>query len=110
MPKRKLETHKTLDKAERSRIKIGWFPPKWIPFARHFLAMGYRVESTYTKLTKFTYIFITKNNLTIKVRFANSKSTKLQEQIKDYDYCVPTSLSGHSVITDIIPLIEAEYK
>lgn len=84
--------------------------PKWIQFCELMLQLGFKVELYKAMNTRSKYVFITKNNITRKIRFSNHKPAYTKQKIEeDSDYYVGVSHSGVITTEKLIEVIKEEY-
>jgi hypothetical protein len=86
-------------------LNAGYNIPKWIIFSEVMLVNGYKVYLWESKSTVSKYVFITKENNTLKIRFSNHKPNKLRELNNDCDIYVGVGHLGVCTTEQVIEFI-----
>lgn len=82
----------------RERRKKSEYPePKWIMFCETMLDEGMTLSIYESKTTVSKYIWVSRGQLTVKVRFSNHRPNNVMQQVEDCDYYV--GVSNGKVIT-----------
>jgi hypothetical protein len=86
-----------LDKIKPNYLKNGYPVPKWIQFSEAMIDLGCQVELHQTQATVSKYIYLTKDNKKLKIRFSNHKANHQMETKQDCDYYV--GVGNYGVVT-----------
>lgn len=89
-----------------SYIKNNYPIPKWIIFSEIMLDDGWEVYLYRAKSTVSKYIFIVKNNLSLKIRFSNHRPNFHREMQNDCDYFVGVGHTGVITTEKVIDKIK----
>lgn len=97
-------------KKHKARYETGpYTAPKWLEFCEHFLSRGFLVEKYQARNTVSKYIYVTKDELTTKVRFSNHRPNYQKQQDGDCDFFVGVSNGQVTTTEQVIEKIEKLY-
>lgn len=102
-------TLKYLEGKKPNYLEQGYPVPKWIQFSEQMIKQGWEVAVYPAKTTVSKYIYINKNETSLKICFSNHKANNEKETFKDCDYYVGIGNNEVMITERLIEIINQKY-
>jgi hypothetical protein len=94
-----------IQKREKSLVKAGYQPSRYLGFCRTLLSEGYELRLYEARQTHSKYITVEKGGKSYKVRFSNHKPIQSRQESGDCDFWVGVSHGQVTTTEDAISAV-----